>query len=451
MIKLLSFIAFVAVPHYACTMEQSFIASPSTLIKEIADIEAMGNVEEVKLKLKVAEGLGATSPYLQTAILAGKFKALDILLQANAPNKKDATGQTPLACVLVNNKKEALDILFKYPRMLPTQKSEYDDLFRLAGSQEAVNLYCSKLKETFPRESNPQPWITLNAAAYIYLVPTVFKEFINGDYLYIPKAYTPDDSYLFWLIMDFRNKKINLSDNVQYKILNYLHSFQSSKTYQRMICIKDPKCFFSHNVEIDYSPLCLTAQTELAAYFINKYHQTSPQAKHYQNIQDHMMSSCIKPALKNYFNSENDLTWILYAAALKQNKQDVLDALQSTTSINPHGDWNTALKKLRVIKNEMNPKKEDLFSCLKKIYILLHLRPNHFINEADANIIHDLTTQYKFAPDLSTLVYDYTSSDRNPNRKYDLYYWIRRCTTAYHDDRSDSPSTSIITEDKKNQ
>ena len=59
MIKLLSFIAFVAVPHYACTMEQSFIASPSTLIKEIADIEAMGNVEEVKLKLKVAEGLDA--------------------------------------------------------------------------------------------------------------------------------------------------------------------------------------------------------------------------------------------------------------------------------------------------------------------------------------------------------------------------------------------------------
>ena len=58
-----------------------------------------------------------------------------------------------------------------------------------------------------------------------------------------------------------------------------------------------------------------------------------------------MMSSCIKPALKNYFNSENDLTWILYAAALKQNKQDVLDALQSTTSINPHGDWNTALRK----------------------------------------------------------------------------------------------------------
>ena len=70
-----------------------------------------------------------------------------------------------------------------------------------------MNLYCSKLKETFPCESNPQPWITLNAAAYIYLVPTVFKEFINDDYLYIPKAYTSDDSYLFWLIMILETKK----------------------------------------------------------------------------------------------------------------------------------------------------------------------------------------------------------------------------------------------------
>jgi hypothetical protein len=461
-------------------MEQA--KSIIAIMKDIEDIDTNGSVEKVKTMQKIAESHSQRPFYPQAAVLTGKLKALDLLLQANVPIEKDGKGKTPLDYALEENNTGAISILFAHPR---TRESVYGPYFRATNEKykctaDTFNHYCNEAQKAWPLDSYSHTWIKINCNVAHHCDATLVQTLRDNNLLLIPTVSNQDengkqkDATAFYLATlkalsapslqppTTRISADQLSLAAQSNIVDYYNqntNHECVDPLQTIVTQCDSQPNNSQVVVLKHKAIAVLINHYRTQYLKSEIGWTDyycgNNIRDTINIKNNLALHYI-PQSNAKFNSD----WQLRAKAIALNHRDLVDVLNRHASNHPLEEWSNTLALFREIEFEIKQTpgflginaseklRENLATFLHKACVIFDAGIERIIDEKTANEIYDLLNQYCSTNNISNKIlcqlYDYTSADRHIFRPVNPFYWYRQCTKGKPVD-DDAPTSSART------
>jgi hypothetical protein len=362
------------------------MASPATIINDVAEMDKNGSVEKVRIMQKVAESHAQRPFYPQVAVLTNKLHALDLLLKAGVPIEEDQQGKTPLDYALEENNAGAISFLVQYP------------------AARACNLNALLENKSTSNTSNKEQ-LDFESAK-----PRLLQSVINQNLLYMPT-------------------KINAKFDISTGACKDLKLAQSCEALEKAITLASE------------SKITMSDESyQKATRIVFLYHMSAYLSCHYHSTGYNTRQSALKNLIPKHIASlqgDKNLLWHTYAAALHKGYRgnwELLNTLQKHVAIDPVKEWNTIVLPPRTADHTQ--------SLLAQVYTTLKLRPQFSIDEKTANALDDVADTYicYLSKDVRDLLYDHTSADRHTFRPVNLFYRIRQCQRSQATD--DAPASS---------
>jgi hypothetical protein len=388
-IKSLSLLLLLAAPHVGAM--QFTVASITQDINEVE--ESQNPAETARIKKIIADQHDMPVYYLHAAIAARKLKAAEAFIDTKISVAKDKKGNYPLDYALEDNFTAGVTLLLKnnINALNPTTLT--------SCSLDTLNSFYKEKKQTTPPESAPTEWMRINTAVINSECSKRIQPLIDNDLVYVPQARAGNNYYT--------EDSVSKCHTDALKTLILLSS-------QSKVSIPEP------------------LRQKAQHHIINFY------AHHYAHNDSNSNASQLKNLLSNYkMPIENkDMMFgayrkSLYRLNLHETRDDsdtILNTLKKESPVDLAAEWDSALKLLDAKQTDANKQSENLNHFKDRAYVIFKLNPDMVVDQKTANKIHDaLKDSYGSTSDaILGHVYDFTSDDRNPWRKYDPFYYVRQ-------------------------